>query len=118
YYVRRSAADGDAFDHVGIKSSLREELKLVIGFRGSLIGFGNVNNGIFEYFNELVANTLSLLLRIHYSTQLCQETFSGINVFEFDMKVFAENALDDFFIPREQQTVVDEATVTMVANRL
>src|SRR6202030_445715 len=69
-YVRRIAADGDTFDHVGIESSLREELKLMIGFRGLLIGFGKVDNRIFEYFDELVANNLALLLRIHYSPQL------------------------------------------------
>jgi hypothetical protein len=34
------------------------------------------------------------------------------------VKVFAENALDDFFFARTQQTVVDEDTGKLVANRL
>src|SRR4029077_6307126 len=117
-YVRRIAADGDTFDHIGIKRSLREELKLLIGFRGVLVGFGKVDNRIFEYFDELVADNLSLFLRIHYSAQLCQETFRSINVFEFNVKVFAENPLNDFFLARTQQTVVDEDTGKLVANRL
>src|SRR5207248_3846933 len=80
--------------------------------------FCKFDNCIFEHFDELVADNLSFLLRLDYSVQLFQKTFRSINVFEFNMKIFAENALDDFFLARAQQTVIDEDTGKLVANRL
>jgi len=72
--------------------------------------WAKVDNRISNYFYELVADNLFASLRIHYPRSFVRETFRSIDVFEFNVKVFAENPLNDFFLARAQQTVVDEDT--------
>ena len=119
-HLRRIAADGDALDHVGIKRALREKLVTrcwspAIRCRSSA---SNSSVACLKDSDEFVADDLSFLLRIGDAASFRQETLGGVDVFQSDVKIFAENALHHFFLARAEQSVVDEDAGELVADRL
>src|ERR1044071_6259614 len=98
-HLRRVAADGNALDYIGIKRTLSEESVATVFVGAVLLVFCQKLLGrLLEYFDEFVTDDFPLLFRISYSLEFCQETFRSINILEFNMKIFAEDALHDFFL--------------------
>src|SRR5205807_8568895 len=103
-HCRRISADRNALDHVRIKRSLGEKTKFRISDFGFRIAFcksasrtdsscGEIDNRMFEHANKLLPDSLSLLFRIDYPFECFEEAFGGVDIFEPNMKIFAEDAL-------------------------
>src|SRR5215469_10708088 len=91
-------SDGNTFDHVRVKRSLREKPKTVTRDPRPVTSFGKIDDCVFEYANEFVANDFSFLFRIGYAFERPQKTVAGVNIFETNMEIFSEDALNDFFL--------------------
>ena len=50
--------------------------------------------------DEFVADNFAFRFRIGHAFERVEETLGGINIFEFDVKIFAEDALHHFFFAR------------------
>src|SRR6476646_3608647 len=113
------AADGDAFDHVWIESALGEKVVTAMSLRSVLLVFGEqLLRRVLKDFDEFIADDLPLLFRIGYPAEFAQETFGGVNVFEADMEILAENALNHFFFARSEQAVVHKNAGQLIADGL
>src|SRR5437763_11961557 len=118
-HLRRIAADGNALDYIGIKCTLSKESVATVLVGAVLLVFRQeLLRRLLKYLNEFVADDFSFLFRISYSLEFCQETFRSINILESNVKIFAEDALHDFFLARAQQTVVDENTGKPIGDRV
>ena len=53
-----------------------------------------------KYFDEFVADQLSLRFGIRHSFEHREKTIAGVHVFQTHMKILAKNALHDFFLAR------------------
>ena len=118
-HLRRVAADGNAFDHVGIKRALGEKLVAAVFVGAVLFVFGEQFLGrVLKHFDELVADDFSFRLRIGHAAQFGKKAFRRVHIFETDVKIFAEDALHHFFLAVAQQSVVDEDAGELVADGL
>src|SRR5438270_8621246 len=117
-HLGRVAADCDTFDDIGVKSPLRE--KLVTPMRaGPILAIFSEQflRCLLKYLNELITDYLAFLLRIGHSAQEGEETFRGVNVFEFHVKILLEDPLHDFFFASAEQSVIDEDAGQLITNR-
>src|SRR6266513_1692716 len=114
----RISADCNALDHVRVKRSLGE--KFVAAMFARLV-FSVLRQQFFsrmlKHGNELVPDDFSFLLRIGYAFERGQKTLARIDVFQTNMKIFAEYALNNFFLARAEQSVVHKNAGELVANR-
>src|SRR5690348_11720886 len=101
-HLRRIAANRNTFDHIRIERPLREKAKFFL-----MIALRKIDNCVFEDANEFLTDDLSLLLGINDVAEILEKTLRSVDVLEFDMKIFAEHALDNFFLTRAQQAIVD-----------
>ena len=114
-HVRRISSNRNALDHIGIKRALRE--KTITAVFIAILGeqfFGRV----LKDRDELVADDFAFCFRIGHAFECIEKTIGSIDVFEFDLKIFAENALHHFFFTRAQQTVVNKNAGKLVADGL
>src|SRR5437016_14447509 len=98
---RRISANRNAFDHVRVKSPLREK------FVGTVSATGRTRCGEFarlvlsilgkkffrrvlKHGDEFVADDFSFPLGIGYALERFQKTLGGVDIFQTNMKVFAE----------------------------
>ena len=93
-----------------------EKAELVIGNRRSVVSFCKIDDCVFEHADELVPDDFAFLLRISDAAQFRQEPLRGVHVLQFDVEIFAENALHDFFLACAQQTVVHENARELIAD--
>ena len=93
-----------------------EKAELVIGNRRSVVSFCKIDDCVFEHADELVADDFAFLLRISDAAQFRKKSLRGVDVLQFDVEIFAENALHDFFLARAQQTVVHENARELIAD--
>ena len=115
---RGIAADRDALDHVGIKRALGE--KMIAGVR-TFVGpvlREQLLRRLLEDPDEFVPDDFAFRLRIGHALEQLEETLRGIDVFESDLEIFAENALHDLGFVFAQEPVVDEDAGELVADRL
>ena len=128
-HLRRIAADGNAFDHVRIKRPLREKLVAAMSAtgwtrRGEFVGAvlsifrEQFLSRVLKDFDELVADDFAFLLGIGHAAELGKKALGSIDILETDVKIFAEDALHDFFLARAEQSVVDENTGELIADGL
>ena len=55
-----------------------------------------------KYFDEFIADQFSFGFRVGYAFEQREKAFARVHVFQTDVKIFAENALHDFFFARPQ----------------
>ena len=64
-------------------------------------------------------NSLPMILRFSSGSvtprSFDRKPFRGVDVFQFDVEIFAENPLHDFFFARAQQTVIYENARELIA---
>src|SRR6185437_13781094 len=93
---RRGAADGDGLDHVGVESSLHQE----VGVQAAGLGF--------EGFDKDPANDLALLFRVGDAGERGQEGGAGVHGDDIEAQLAAEVVLHLLELIETQQAVVDE----------
>ena len=99
-HLRRIALDRDAFDHVRIKCALGEKLVAAMSATVFSVFFEQLPSRVLKHLDKLVADSLSFGFRIGHPLQQRKKTFARIHIFQTHMKIFSENALDDFFFAR------------------
>src|SRR5690625_6473700 len=77
----RWALEGDAFDHIRIKRSLRQKMRALTEFFGNLAGRG------VEHLYVCITDVLPLGLWIFYPCEQVVEEVSGVYVFQMDLIV-------------------------------
>src|ERR1700719_2304071 len=93
-YLRGIAADGNAFDHVGIKCALREKFVAAAFVSSIMLIFGEqFFRRVLKHFNKLVADNFPFLLGIGHAAQFRKETLAGLDILQTHMKIFTKNAL-------------------------
>src|SRR6266487_5259593 len=118
-HLRGVSPDRHALDYVWIKSALGEKLVTAVLARAIFAIFLEQLLGrVLKHLDEFVADDFSFCFGIGYAFEQREKTFARIHIFQADMKIFAENALDDFFLARTQQTVVHENAGELIADRL
>src|SRR6478736_156695 len=95
-YLSGIPLDRYALNDVGVKRALCQEAEFVIADRRALIGLCQIDNGVFEYPDELVADNFAFPLRISNTAQFRQKPLRSVHIFELDMKILAEHALHNF----------------------
>src|SRR4030095_10185148 len=88
--LRRVPLDRYALSHIRVQRSLCEKAELVIGNLRFIASFGKIDDCVFKHADELVADDFAFLLRISDAAQFRQEPLRRVDVFEFDMEIFAE----------------------------
>src|SRR5690606_33057956 len=76
---RRSAGEGNAFDHIRIKRALHEEVRAA-----QLLGF------FLKHFDEETSNRLALLFRIGFAFQCADEAVGSIYKDQWQIVMFTE----------------------------
>src|SRR5438270_6154019 len=94
------------FDHVGVERPLNEEAWAAEA-RGLLL----------EHTDELLADDLSLSLRIGHAGEAREEALAGVDRHERNLEVVAEGGYDLIALVLAQQSVVDEDAGELVADR-
>src|SRR4029077_4997848 len=74
--------------------------------------------GVLKYFDEFIADHLSLLFGVGHSFEQREKTIAGVYIFQAHVKILAENALHDFFLSRPEQPVIDKNAGKLVADCL
>ena len=75
-------------------------------------------HGVVEDADEFVADDLAFALGIGDALELFEEARGGVHVFEFDVKVVAEDALHGLGFVGAEEAVVDEDAGELVADGL
>src|SRR5256885_16073459 len=102
----RFPAVSNALDPVGVRRSLREKSVTAVLARLVLSIFDKkFFSRMLKHGNELVPDDFSLLLRIGHAFERGQKTLARIDVFQTNMKIFAEYPLNNFFFTRAEQPV-------------
>src|SRR6266496_3785331 len=128
-YLRRIALDRYALDHIRIKRALSKKLITAVSatpesFRGCgefartvpLVFFEQLLGRMLKHFDEFIADQLSFRFRVAYAFEQIEKALACVHVLQTDVKIFAENALHDFFFTRAQQSVIHENTGKLVAD--
>ncbi len=102
----RTAQRRDAFDHVGIKRALRQELRALDLLRLTL-----------EDIDEGAADDLALALGILDALEASEEQGGRIGVDERNVVVAAKQRDDFIGLARAHQTGVDENAGELIADR-
>ena len=69
-----------------------------------------------EHFDEFAADNFPFCFRIGHAFEHGEEAFARVRIFQTHVKIFAENALDDFFLARTEQSIIHENAGKLVAN--
>src|SRR4030095_1738487 len=131
-HLRGIALDRHALHHLRIKSALREKLVAAVSARCtagrtrrgefalaiSLVFFEQFFGGVLKYFNEFIADQLSLRFRIGHSLEQPEKTIAGVQLLQPHVKILAESPLYPFFFSRAEQTVIDKNARELIADRL
>src|SRR4030095_1805355 len=131
-HLRGIALDRHALNHIRIKSALREKFVAAVpalcpaerSLRGefalamSLVFLEQFFGGVLKYFNEFIADQLSLRFRIGHSLEQPEKTIAGVHILQPHVKILAENPLYHFFFSRAEQTVIDKNARELIADRL
>src|SRR5436190_17317609 len=119
-HLRGIALDRHALNHIRIKRALRQKFVAAppacrragrtrrgeFAVTVHLIFLEEFLGGMLKYFDEFIADQLSLRFGVGHSLEQFEKTITGVHIFQTHVKILAENALDDFFFSRAEQTVV------------
>src|SRR5438552_12784154 len=72
---------------------------------------------VLKHRDKLIPNNFSFLLGIGHAFKRGQETLSRIDIFQTNMKIFTEDALNNFFLTRAQEAIVHKNARELVADR-
>lgn len=101
------AAEGDAFDDVGVQGALEEELDGAGGGRVVRFG-GDAQRGFLEDGDEEVSDDLAFLLGLGDAGEGGEEARGGVYDGEVDAEVLGESPVDVVGFVVAQEAVVDE----------
>ena len=102
---RWSAGEADAFDHIGIERTLRQE-----------IGAADFLRFLFEHVDEFPADEFALLFRVGDAGKARHEARLGIDHHQRNIIMVAEEGFDLLPFVHPQQAVVDKDTSQLRAN--
>ena len=102
---RWPAGEADAFDHIGVKRALGQEIRAA-NFLGLFV----------EYVDEFRADKLTLRLRVGDARQARHEPFLGIDDDQRDIIMVAEQGFDLCAFVHAQQAMVDKHAGQLIAN--
>ena len=104
--LRRRPLEGDGLDHVGIKRSL-----------GQVPGPSGLLGLLLKKVNELVADDLPLLFRVHDAGQLTQKKVAGVHHPQVQAQVEAEKLFHFSRFILAQQAVVHKNAGQLASHR-
>ena len=103
---RWPAGKRHAFDHIGIKRTLREEF-----------GTADFLRLFLEHVDEFAADEFALFLGVGLARQPRHKPVLGIDDHQRDIVMVAEQGLDLFALVHAEQAVVDKHAGELLANR-
>src|SRR5438309_11889557 len=72
---------------------------------------------VLKHRDKLTPNNFSFLLGLGHVFERGQETLGRIDIFQSNMKIFTEYALNNFFLTRAQEPIIPKNACELCADR-